>query len=171
MTFPESSFFHQGALVLAALIMLAAALSDARRLVISNRLCLCLVALFPLYVMTAPHEIDWLQNVAVAGAVLLVGFAMFALNLLGGGDVKMLAATALWAGPKLIATLLVYTSFAGGILAMVFAGAALVRAFWKKNEQSPGCPDVVPWHKTPVPYGLAIACGGVSALYILAQAS
>lgn len=163
----DKNLIHDGTLIFAALIMLAAALSDAKKLIISNRLCLLLAALFPLYVITAPHEMDWLQNVAVAGVVLLIGFAMFALGLLGGGDVKMLAAAALWAGPKLIATLLVYTTLAGGILALVFACAALVRGLMNKTDSF----GAVPWHKTPVPYGLAIACGGVSALYMLAQAA
>jgi prepilin peptidase CpaA len=104
--------------------------------------------------------------------VLTIGFAMFAMNFLGGGDVKMLAAASLWAGPKMIATLLLFTSFAGGILALVFAMAALYRA--KKMRHEPKSETEIqadiPWHKTPVPYGVAIACGGVTALFLMAQA-
>ena len=156
---------HYLSLLTAAGIMLAAAISDAKRLIISNRLCLMLVALFPVYILSSPHSIDWQHHVMVAGIVLMIGFAMFAVHFLGGGDVKMLAAAALWAGPKLIATLLVYTTIAGGILALIFAGSVFVKqVILKKQSQTS-----YPWHKTPVPYGLAIACGGVSALVMMAQ--
>lgn len=161
----DQNFIHDGLLVIAALIMLAAALSDMKKLRISNKLCLVLAALFPLYVLTAPQEIAWTQHLAVSAVVLFIGFAFFALRLLGGGDVKMLAAAALWAGPKLIATLLIYTTVAGGILAIAFATAALLRALIEKREHDHA------WHKAPVPYGVAIACGGISSLVMLAQSA
>ncbi|MBY0427791.1 MAG: prepilin peptidase [Alphaproteobacteria bacterium] len=166
----DKSLFHDGVLIIAAVTMLIAALSDIKKLIISNRLCLFLAALFPLYVLTAPHEIMWLHHVLIAGTVLVIGFAMFAMNFLGGGDVKMLAAASLWAGPKMIATLLLFTSFAGGLLALGFAVAALYRARVLKIEAKSETNEVIPWHKTPVPYGVAIACGGVTALFMMAQA-
>src|ERR1043166_1053662 len=95
----SKNLFHEGAIAFAAIVMLIAALNDVRTYKISNWLCLALVGLFPLYVLTAPQEVYWAQHLLVAGAVLMVGFAMFALGLLGAGDVKMLTATALWAGP------------------------------------------------------------------------
>lgn len=166
----DKSLFHDGVLIIAAVTMLVAALSDIKKLIISNRLCLFLAALFPLYVITAPHEVMWLHHVLIGAAVLVIGFAMFAMNFLGGGDVKMLAAASLWAGPKMIATLLVFTSFAGGLLALAFAAAALYRAYVLKVETRSETNEIIPWHKTPVPYGVAIACGGVTALFMMAQA-
>lgn len=157
----DAGFFnglmHQTALIVAALILLAAAISDVKRFRIANWFCLALTALFPLYVITAPQDIAWAQHVAVAGLVLLIGFAMFAIKALGGGDVKILAAAALWAGPKLIATLLLVTTLAGGALAIIFASAALARALLKKDA-------IGAWHKAPVPYGVAIACGGIATI-------
>ncbi|NDE89685.1 MAG: hypothetical protein EB059_00880 [Alphaproteobacteria bacterium] len=165
----DKNFFHDGILIIAAITMLIAALSDIKKLIISNRLCLFLVGLFPFYVLTAPHEVMWVQHVMIAAVVLIIGFAMFAMNFLGGGDVKMLAAVSLWAGPKMIATLLLFTSFAGGILALAFAAAALWRARRMMKEHIEN-PDEIPWHKIPVPYGVAIACGGVTSLFLMAQA-
>ncbi len=166
----DKSFLHDGVLIIAAIAMLVAALSDIKKLIISNRICLFLVGLFPLYVLTAPHEIMWLHHVLIAGAVLVIGFAMFTMNFLGGGDVKMLAAVSLWAGPKMIATLLLFTSFAGGLLALAFAVAALYRSRILKIEAKTETNELIPWHKTPVPYGVAIACGGVTALFMMSQA-
>lgn len=162
----DKTFIHESALVFAALIMLAAALSDFKNLRISNKLCLALAGLFPLYVLTAPHEMAWIQHVGIAALVLVMGFGLFAMRLIGGGDIKMLSAAALWAGPKLIATLLIYTTLAGGALAIAFATAALLRALMKHQSLTDGA-----WHKAPVPYGVAIACGGICALVTLAQNS
>ncbi|MDX1922138.1 MAG: prepilin peptidase [Alphaproteobacteria bacterium] len=166
----DKSFLHDGVLIIAAITMLVAALSDIKKLIISNRLCLFLAGLFPLYVLTAPHEVMWMHHVLIAGTVFVIGFAMFAMNFLGGGDVKMLAAVSLWAGPKMIATLLLFTSFAGGLLALAFAVAALYRSRVLKVEAKTETNEVIPWHKTPVPYGVAIACGGVTALFLMSQA-
>ncbi len=167
----DKSFLHDGSLVIAALIMLAAALSDFKKLKISNKLCLALVAMFPFYALTADGDVAWLQHLAVAGVVFSVGFALYTLGMLGGGDVKMLAAAALWAGPKLIATLLIYTTLAGGVLALAFAGAALLRALLNARRNTQESLQEMPWHKAPVPYGMAIACGGISALVMLAQST
>jgi prepilin peptidase CpaA len=163
----DKNFIHDSAMVMAGLIMLAAAFSDFKKLRISNRLCLALAALFPVFVWSSPTEIAWVQHLAIAAAVMAVGFGMFAMRLLGGGDVKMLAAAALWAGPKLIGALLLYTTFAGGLLAIAFACAALVRVMVLHKKPVDG----QPWHKIPVPYGIAIACGGISALVMLAQSN
>lgn len=168
----DKNFLHDGVMIIAALTMIAAAISDFKKLIISNRICLFLVALFPLFVLTAPVEVDWLHHLLIAAVVLTIGFAMFALNLLGGGDAKMLAAASLWVGPKLIATLLVFTTLAGGMLALGYAAAALWRArrsYKAKSPEQEGQQEL-PWHRTPVPYGVAIACGGVTALFIMAQA-
>lgn len=162
----DKSFVHDSAIVFAALIMLAAALSDFKNLRISNKLCLALAGLFPIYVLTSATEIGWIQHVGIATLVLGIGFGLFALRLIGGGDIKMLSAAALWAGPKLIATLLIYTTLAGGVLAIAFASAALIRALLKHQSLTDGA-----WHKAPVPYGVAIACGGICALVTLAQNS
>jgi prepilin peptidase CpaA len=64
----------------------------------------------------AAYEI--LLSVAVAIAVLLLTFVLFALGLLGGGDAKLAAATALWFGVDQTPTYLIYTALAGGAFAL-----------------------------------------------------
>lgn len=158
------AYTHAACAVIAVFILVAAAFSDVKKLKISNAHCLALMALFPFYVLSAPHEIPWTLHLAVAGMTLLVGLALFALRVLGGGDAKMLTAAALWAGPKLIVTLLLATSVAGGVLAVAFASTAFVRTYVLKKKN-----NTQPWHKTPMPYGVAIACGGIATLYLMAQ--
>jgi prepilin peptidase CpaA len=160
----SKSVIHDSALFLAVVALVMAALSDIKKLTISNRLCLVLAALFPIYVLTSPHDIMWVQHLLIAGVVLAIGFGLFAMNVLGGGDVKLLAAASLWAGPHMIGMLLFFTAFAGGLLALVLAAIALYRVRMLNLVAVSETNEVIPWYKISVPYGVAIACGGVVAL-------
>jgi prepilin peptidase CpaA len=66
---------------------------------IPNRLNGFIAALFlPVGLAFLPPEaVAWRYGVGLA--VLVAGFALFALNRMGGGDVKMLAACAPWVAP------------------------------------------------------------------------
>ena len=77
-----------------------AAWSDFREYLIPNRIIVGLLVLYPAFVLTAPTAVDWTISVAIAAGILTVGFILFATNHMGGGDVKLLMATGLWAGPE-----------------------------------------------------------------------
>lgn len=84
-------------------------------------------------------------------AALLVfafGAVLFALRLMGGGDVKLMAAVALIAGPALSAPFVVYVTIAGGVVAL----ATLLHGHLK-SVSADGAPKV--------PYGVAIMAGGM----------
>lgn len=112
-------------LALAAIgLFLWAAGSDLARRQIPNRLVLALAAL-------GVARIGWLlatgggwaaSSVDVAAAVLVFagGAVAFQLRLLGGGDVKLLAAAALWLGAGTLAPFLLGTALAGAALAVLF---------------------------------------------------
>src|SRR3546814_1397676 len=55
----------------------------------------------------------------VAAIVLGLGILAFARGWFGGGDVKMLAAVSLWAGPAHLSLLLLVTALAGGLLSLI----------------------------------------------------
>jgi len=138
-----------------AALLLVGAIADVRARLIPDWVSLGIAGLYPIYVIAAgsPH---WLGALGVALAVFVVGFALFALGLAGGGDVKLLAATALWAGPAMILPLLVVTGLAGGLVALVaLAVVALLRG--RKAALGYG-----------IPYGVAIAVGGLSVAHRLA---
>jgi prepilin peptidase CpaA len=79
--------------------MVYAALSDMVSMTIANRVSLILVAAFAI---VAPLTgMDWASygwHFAAGGLVLAVTFAMFAIGGMGGGDAKLLSATAVWMG-------------------------------------------------------------------------
>jgi prepilin peptidase CpaA len=150
--------------------LLWAAMSDARGFVIPNRAVIGIVALFPVHLLArflaggafAPPLSDGLFAFALAGIVLLAGFGLFTLQLMGGGDAKLAAAVALWAGPDHLFLFLVAASMAGGLIA---AGMLIWHAaFTTTEEQSSKGTFAVRLQrglKDPVPFGIAIAAGGL----------
>ena len=153
--------FHMGLILAAAILLIVGAVSDARHYKIPNMLCAALVLLFPFFVVTAPVAIDWKQNLLVCGLVLIAGFAMFVGHLAGAGDIKLLAAASLWAGPHLVAVFLITTAIAGGLLALWMAGTT----YYRNHKREP----VAALAQVPIPYGIAIGLGGLNTLYMLAQ--
>lgn len=116
MTFYLQAF----ALAAFAVVMAAAAFEDFRRLVIPNRLPIVLCALWPIYFYLVAG-LAWygaLVAIGCTAAVFVGGAVLFAFGKLGGGDVKLLAAATLWAGPAGTPTLLVLTALLGGVLAL-----------------------------------------------------
>lgn len=146
-------------LAFAGLLILAAA-HDWRSMTIPNRFSLALVALFPSYVIAMGGEVAWMQHLIYGVGAFAVGFLLFTLRVCGGGDVKLFAAAALWAGPALFIPLVFYTAVCGGFMAVVLwirhkiqrAGVAANFLFVQSEEG---------FAKQPMPYALAIAAGGL----------
>ena len=161
-----STFASHFALLAFAGLVFSAAISDILRFRIPNRICLALVLLYPAYVLAASQPVDWLPAIGVAAASLLVGFILFSLNACGGGDAKMFSAVALWAGPALILPLGLYTSLAGGVM-------VLFLWFQHRLARAPSAAMVLQtvadsnFSKQPMPYGAAIAVGGLYVAFTL----
>lgn len=149
---------HAAILLAAVLILGVAAVCDVRSYRIPNYLSGGLILLFPAFVATSPVHLPWIYHVAVFALLLAVGTGLFYTRMFGGGDVKLLAATGLWAGPHLVGMLLMATACAGGILSLVFLAKALMH---KRGAAE--------WRKIPVPYGVAIAVGGLAVMSMAAQ--
>jgi len=148
-------------------LMLAAAFEDLRRLIIPNALALALCLLWPLYAVAAPSLYDVLASLGCAIAVFLAGALCFARGYLGGGDVKLLSAGALWAGPNGTIPLLVLTGVLGGILAlfvMIPPGAHI--ADLARAKLGPADVPSKTGMATPIPYGIAIAGAAVIVVFL-----
>jgi prepilin peptidase CpaA len=90
---------------------------------------------------------------------------MFALRWIGGGDAKLMAASALWMGASGLAPLLLYTTLAGGVLTLVLIAARRHGAAFVGHTG----PDADHWvgrlmdRQGDVPYGVAICVGALTA--------
>lgn len=132
--------------VLAAMILLAAAW-DLRKREIPNGLNAAIALLAIPFWLASDLAIwpDMAMRVGIAALVLGLFVIAFAIGAMGGGDVKMVAAVALWLPPQAVVVLLVIMSLAGGLLTAVM----LVRHRLAKAQ-----------HQLEIPYGVAIAIGG-----------
>ncbi len=145
------------ALTAFGVVMVAAAIEDFRRLVIPNLVPILLVALWPLYFAAAPSLYGALAAIGCAAAVFIGGAVLFARGYLGGGDVKLLAAATLWAGPAGTPELLMLTGVLGGVLALflLMPGGVQIAAAARSLLGQPPV-DVGHGPKMKIPYGLAI---------------
>ena len=136
-----------------AVMLLVAAIIDMRTFTISNRLNLAVALLAPLYWWSIglPLWPDAAIQLGVAAAVFALLAGAFYAGMMGGGDVKLAAALALWFSPGSTFKFLVLMSIAGGVL-------TLMLIVLHRLAKKPGRPEI--------PYGVAIAFGG---LWILAQ--
>lgn len=142
-----------------ALILLMALVVyfDLTSFTIPNWLNATVLLLYIPFVVVQPEGFNWWMPLLAAGVVFAVGFVIFALNWMGGGDIKLFIATAPWIGwgMKLFEYFLLIAVL-GGVLAIVIyvARKALFWVLPKINEKD--LPRLLR-DKEPVPYGLAIA--------------
>lgn len=150
-------------LLAVSLVLAAAAIEDMARLRISNILPLLVIGLFAAWVGAVGFESGIWRNGTVFLAVFALGCGLFALRWMGGGDVKLLAACALWFDWSGALSWLVYVTMGGGVLALLIMAARRMvpRAVRTNSSLAIFAP------KGPIPYGVAIACGTIMALYLV----
>jgi prepilin peptidase CpaA len=129
------------------------AVIDVRTYTISDGLNLAIALAAPLYWWSVglPLWPDAAIRVGVGVAVFFLFAGAFYMNVMGGGDVKLAGALALWFTPYETLTLIVVMSIAGGVLTLIVVGL-------HNLKKKMGRPEV--------PYGVAIAVGG---MWLLAQ--
>lgn len=110
-----------------------------------------------------------LGDLALAGAVMLAGTVAFSFKLIGGGDVKLLAAAAGTLGYPAGITFVLLTLVCGGVLALVFAAfhGRLQQTFSNVRAAAlpifAGARPARPQTGLAMPYALAIFAGALCA--------
>jgi len=132
------------------LLLVAAGIEDARTREIANwkNAAIALLAL-PWWWANGLGGIDMAWQVGVALIVFALFFAAFVAGQMGGGDVKMIAALALWLPPGAVLSMLMVMSLVGGALTLLF----LADRWRRRTAQVP-----------EIPYGIAIAIAGMLAI-------
>lgn len=134
-------------LALMAGLLLFAAWGDLRARLIPNWLNGLIAAVGIAWWLAAGlPPLGFAIQAGLALAVFVLFAGLFALGMMGGGDVKMLAALALWLPLDALLRTLIIMALAGGVLTLVL----LVRHKLKKHEGQP-----------EIPYGVAIAFAGL----------
>lgn len=144
-------YLHYGLLVALAIALVVAAATDWRRRQIDNWLNAGIVVGAPFFWFASGLTL-W-PGVAIQLGVGLAAFAVFAtffaLKWMGGGDVKLLTALALWIEPEWFLKLLVMMALVGGVLTIALGAWHVVR---RQKD------------KLAIPYGVAIAIAGLWVL-------
>jgi len=131
-----------------AIALIIAAITDLKSRIISNKLNLAIALGAPIFWIASGMSFwpDMVWQAGIALVVFIVFTGMFALGAMGGGDVKLLTAIALWLHWLTLIELLVIMSIAGGII-------TLLMIIGKKFQKTDG--------PIKVPYGVAISLAGL----------
>jgi prepilin peptidase CpaA len=152
--------------VLQILLLTYVALMDAATRLIANEICLTLAALGAInHLVFDPPQLA--QSFVVTAILFPVLLLLHHRGWMGGGDVKLLAALSIGLPIMQLVDLLMITALAGGVLASVHrvmrrlphpslppVGSSLLRRIYAVER----------WRNVrhaPLPYGVAIACGGI----------
>ncbi len=139
-------------------LLLAACLSDLKAFRIPNAIPLAVIALF-LVKAAAMGQAVWPVHIPAFALTLAIGIVAFVFGWLGGGDVKLIAALALWFGMTTLPDFLVITAIGGGVLGLLLMA---LRPLLARSLSPAGAParargPRLLHREAPVPYALAIA--------------
>jgi prepilin peptidase CpaA len=150
------------------LLLYVATIDIATRL-IRNEICLALALLGIASQFASPMQVA--ESLIAATILLLLLLLIYQRGWIGGGDVKLLVALAVGLPMMGVIQLLTITALAGGVLALVHlmmrilpyprlapAGSSFVRRVYAIER----------WRHlrhAPLPYGVAIACGGIWTVF------
>jgi prepilin peptidase CpaA len=135
-----------------ALLLAYAAIGDVRARIIPNWLVGTIAAFAPVLWWVSGMSLwpDIAIQIGVAIGFMVLFSIFFALNAMGGGDVKLIAALALWFPAIAFLQLLMVMSIVGGIITLGMWVDEKVRKSGKNIE---------------VPYGVAISVAGIWAIH------
>jgi prepilin peptidase CpaA len=143
--------FKYGLVAALAIALLVAAFTDLRSRQIGNWLNGGIAVAAPLFWWASDLSLwpDIALQLGVALGTFAVLAALFAMGAMGGGDVKLLAALALWIEPLPYLNLLMMMALLGGVLTVLFCAWHVAR---RQRD------------KLAIPYGVAIAMAGLWVL-------
>jgi prepilin peptidase CpaA len=135
-------------LVAMAGLLIAAAWGDLRARIIPNWLNAAIACVsLAWWVAAGLSPAGFAIQLGVALVVFALFTVCFALGMMGGGDVKMIGALAIWLPFDALITMLTLMALAGGAITLVL----MIRHRLKKAEGQP-----------EIPYGVAIAIAGLA---------
>lgn len=139
-------------------VVIAAAVQDILSRRISNLFPLAIIVLFLVTATLAGWPIGVWGNILSFLLIFMTGALLFRYGVLGGGDVKLWSAVALWFNPSQLPLLILSISLAGGLLALL----ALLKVFFRKQSALGGSLAGA----RSVPYGVAIALGALLTISV-----
>lgn len=169
-------------LFLFAATMFWAAVSDFRSFILSNRLCLSVSGLYLIFICVLfiiGDQPTWPYigySLAIAVITFLILLLLFAYGFIGGGDVKLIPAVLLWAGPSFSLKFILITTLCGGIVALLTICCRYLKSYLSDLKSSENINFSVREssklvnNENNIPYGIGISAGGLYVAFQLYQA-
>ena len=160
-----SAILMPAALTCFTALLAAAAVVDLIDYRIPNGLVLLLIGSFLVAAALQPTGFDWISHFAAGALCLAGGMVLYLLGQMGAGDVKLIAAVALWGGLNALVALMFFTALAGVLLMLLILSArslASGETRFSIVEAGGRLPRILR-RGEGIPYGAAIAIGSVSA--------
>ncbi len=139
-------------------LMIIAARGDILSFTISNKLNTVIACLAVPYWLSISHGFDShfiniaKQQIIIAGITFFICNILFYFNAFGGGDVKMITALMMWIPASKVENAILIILLSGVFVSFVIMIKRLI-------DQTP---DIkIPIRKVKLPYGVAIAAGGL----------
>jgi prepilin peptidase CpaA len=150
-------------LVLGICIFAAVAYGDIRTRRIPNEMIVAILVLAALRIAMDGDPRAGLYTLAASTGLFVATFLLFWRGLLGGGDVKLIGATALLVGYHNLFEFLFVMSVSGALIAV----AVLARdRLGRRQATAPATEDQEISARLAVPYGVAIAAAGIVSLLV-----
>lgn len=143
-------------LISLTLLMICVIYFDFTSYIIPNWLNALVLVLFGVMALMTGTVVDWQYSFIAFGIVFAAGFFIFAMNWMGGGDVKLLIATAPWVGFSHLLEYILLVAVLGGVLAISIWHFRKITPWVWKVKHGGTLPRILRTGEM-VPYGLAIA--------------
>lgn len=151
---PLSEIAYWATILLVCLVLATAGASDVRTRRIPNWTVLATALLFGAWFFVG-SSVPLLSSLGAALLVFVCSFALYSFGIVGAGDSKLATAVALFAGFPHLPEFILYMSLAGGLIVLCMLLADPARIFVMMQMRGRG------FLERGVPYGVAIAVGGV----------
>ena len=135
-------------------VLMWAAVSDVKNRRIPNRSVLLVLGLFILWACLHPLN-AFVDSLIVGGGALVICYALYAFNVIGAGDAKLLSGVALFAGTPYLGPFVMGTILSGGMMAVISLASRPTRAIVLFQLRGRGD------FGRGIPYGVAIGIGGI----------
>jgi prepilin peptidase CpaA len=132
-------------------VLLGCAYSDIRARIIPNLLC-ALIVVLGIAEAVVTERTSFVQSFLMALVVFVAMMPLQQRNVLGGGDVKLIAALCVWLAPLEVGRFFLFILAGGGVLGLFYLSMNWIRGAIRRTS-SPA---------SSVPYGVAIVCGFVA---------
>ena len=149
--------------VVFVLAMMTAIITDLTSMTIRNRVSIGLTLGFVLFapLLGLPLS-DYAWHLAVGSITLIITFVLFCLRAMGGGDAKLIAATALWLGPNIsLMDYIVMVSILGGALTLTIILYRMIPRPLLTNRYA--FMETLARKDVGIPYGIALGAAGLWA--------